>query len=396
MGHKVHGENQYFIKEKEVLGQAPQKKIIDYRFRIFYAVGIILVVAGHSGNGGVNILFDWFTPYAFHLGIFAFGSGYFYKESESQQQLSYLWKKIKHLLIPYYMCNIFYGVFVYISKNFGMEIGGGLTIDNLFLTAPLFSGHQFMYNLGTWFVIPLFVLIIFNNIIFRGIGFIKNKTIFVFILYIGLGLLSVSLAKHGYNQGWCLLLTRTMFLMPMFGLGLMYRKYHFFDSIPNVFYFLLVFLFQYMVIIKVGGPFGNDIAWMSGFHGAAVLPFIVEFIGILFWLRVCTVVTPVLKDSKIINAIGGNTWAIMTHHLLAIFCLKGFFALLALKFSMNFNYAEFTHNIWYYYLPLGKSQGFIFYTLIGIVGPLLYLYLKKISINFINLKFISLKNKIYI
>lgn len=86
----------------------------------------------------------------------------------------------------------------------------------------------------------------------------------------------------------------------------------------------------------------------------------------------------------------------MTHHLLAIFCLKGFFALLALKFSMNFNYAEFTHNIWYYYLPLGKSQGFIFYTLIGIVGPLLYLYLKKISINFINLKFISLKNKIYI
>lgn len=41
MGHKVHGENQYFIKEKEVLGQAPQKKIIDYRFRIFYAVGII-------------------------------------------------------------------------------------------------------------------------------------------------------------------------------------------------------------------------------------------------------------------------------------------------------------------------------------------------------------------
>ena len=105
MGHKVHGENQYFIKvnyqikckvteEKEVLGQAPQKKIIDYRFRIFYAVGIILVVAGHSGNGGVNILFDWFTPYAFHLGIFAFGSGYFYKESESQQQLSYLWKKL--------------------------------------------------------------------------------------------------------------------------------------------------------------------------------------------------------------------------------------------------------------------------------------------------------------
>lgn len=80
------------------------------------------------------------------------------------------------------MCNIFYGVFVYISKNFGMEIGGGLTIDNLFLTAPLFSGHQFMYNLGTWFVIPLFVLIIFNNIIFRGIGFIKNKTIFVFFI----------------------------------------------------------------------------------------------------------------------------------------------------------------------------------------------------------------------
>lgn len=54
-----------------------EKKSINYDFKFLYAIGMILVVAGHCSNGGVSIFYDWFTPYAFHLPLFIFASGYF-------------------------------------------------------------------------------------------------------------------------------------------------------------------------------------------------------------------------------------------------------------------------------------------------------------------------------
>ena len=60
-----------------------EKKNINYDFKFIYAIGMILVVAGHCSNGGVSIFYDWFTPYAFHLPLFIFASGYFYKKAIS-------------------------------------------------------------------------------------------------------------------------------------------------------------------------------------------------------------------------------------------------------------------------------------------------------------------------
>ena len=44
-----------------------EKKSINYDFKFLYAIGMILVVAGHCSNGRVSIFYDWFTPYAFLL-----------------------------------------------------------------------------------------------------------------------------------------------------------------------------------------------------------------------------------------------------------------------------------------------------------------------------------------
>lgn len=52
----------------------------NYTFKILYCTGIILVVCGHCNNGGLNLFFDWFPPYGFHLALFVFSSGYFYKK----------------------------------------------------------------------------------------------------------------------------------------------------------------------------------------------------------------------------------------------------------------------------------------------------------------------------
>ena len=51
---------------------------INYTFKLLYALGIILVVAGHCNGGGFSIFYEYFPIYAFHLGLFVFASGYFY------------------------------------------------------------------------------------------------------------------------------------------------------------------------------------------------------------------------------------------------------------------------------------------------------------------------------
>lgn len=66
---------------------------IDYRFKILYAIGMVIIVAGHCWNGGISLFYEWFPPYAFHLPLFAFASGYFYKNSHEGGAKSIFGKK---------------------------------------------------------------------------------------------------------------------------------------------------------------------------------------------------------------------------------------------------------------------------------------------------------------
>lgn len=52
---------------------------IDYRFKIMYALGMIFIVSGHCGGGGLSLAYEFLAVYGFHLALFMFCSGYFYK-----------------------------------------------------------------------------------------------------------------------------------------------------------------------------------------------------------------------------------------------------------------------------------------------------------------------------
>ena len=100
-------------------------KNIDYRFKILYALGIVFVAAGHCGRGGVSLLYDWFPPGAFHLGLFVFSSGYFYKSQSEDNIVQYIFKKVKKLILPMYLWNFFYAGVVFSLKYVGFTIGWG-------------------------------------------------------------------------------------------------------------------------------------------------------------------------------------------------------------------------------------------------------------------------------
>lgn len=364
-----------------------KEKQVDYRFKILYAVGILVVVSGHCGNGGVSLFYDWFHPYAFHLGLFAFASGYFYQESSEKNIKGYLLKKVKSLILPLYLWNVFYAIFVSILAFKGFTIGAGVTLSKL-IVEPVTTGHQFIYNLGGWFVIPLFMIQVFNVVVRKIIKVSSGtKEIMIFACYMCLGICGVYLSSKGYNTGWWLVFMRVFCILPFFGAGVLYRKVlekH--DNLSNIVYFSIVLFIDLLVLMYCRGTPEYSLAFCSGFDNIWVEPYLVGFLGIAFWLRIARILEPVIGRSKGINIIADNAYAIMIHQLLGFMIVKTVFALVS-KYTIlcqDFDWVSYKTQIWNYYRPAGINQVTILYTVAGIVVPIFIQYLclslkKKIS-----------------
>lgn len=104
-----------------IIGENSKKiskmKKIDYRFKFLYVLGTLSVVIGHTG-GTINLLYDWFPFGSYFLAIFAFSSGYFFDDKKCEYAPgNYVLHKLKSLILPLYVYNTIYGVFVLITKK---------------------------------------------------------------------------------------------------------------------------------------------------------------------------------------------------------------------------------------------------------------------------------------
>lgn len=342
-------------------------------FVFLYAIGSILVVAGHCNNGGINLAFDLFPIYAFHLGLFMFCSGYFYKDKCEENVAKYVWKKFKRLIIPMYIWNFVYGFFVQLTKLKGFSLGKDITAYNLFV-APIINGHQFVYNTCFWFIPSLFLVEVITCCIRKILnkGNLINEYIF-YAFYLALGVLGVYLSNKGFNKEWWLLLVRTLYFFPFYGLGILYkRKLEKFDKLNNAVYFTIVILIQLIVIFIEGKRVKFTPSWCNDFTSNLLLPFIVGYLGIAFWLRIAKILEPITKKSKIINTIADNAYSIMAHQFLGFFILKCLYAIGSkfIPLFSNFDWAKFKSDIWYYYCPKNINQFLILYVVMGILVPI--------------------------
>ena len=137
-------------------GNVMKSQSLNPAFRILSALAMIFVVAGHA-DFGVFDLGGMFPYYSFHVGVFFFISGYFYKEDNEKQTGTYIKKKIKHLLIPYYIWNLIYGILATGLRMAGFQIGSPITLKTLLLD-PFLGGHQYGLNFASWFVPVLFLI----------------------------------------------------------------------------------------------------------------------------------------------------------------------------------------------------------------------------------------------
>lgn len=347
----------------------------DYRFKFLYLIGIVSIIISHCGQGGIDLLYNWFPFNSFFLALFAFSSGYFFRESRTDHTAQYVVYKFKKLIIPLYLYNLFYGIFMVFLRQFGFTIGNEFSWHNL-LIEPLKTGHQFVYNIPCWFVIPLFMIEVFYMVLYKILKtfHLKTNEYVLFVCELALGLTGIYIAKCGYYTEWWLVLVRFLYFVPFYGLGILYKgKLEKLDKAPNILYFSFIFIVQLLIITAYGQPLSYSIAWCNNFTHNIFMPFITGIIGIAFWLRIGRILVPVLKDSKCLKIITDNSYSIMANQIVGFMFIKTIAAILY-KYTplcSSFDMAQYKSDIWYYYLPNNIPQWGLVYIISGIVIPIL-------------------------
>lgn len=348
------------------------KNEVNLQFKLLSMFGIIIIVAGHCYHGGISLAYEWFPTYSFNIALLVFISGYFYKDDNENKIIKYIWKRTKRLLIPAYVWNIVYGLLIVLMSNFGYTIGAEVNPYTLFLM-PFVDGEAFLFNLGSWFVYPLFLVSVFNVLFRKLLGLVKLKNeYFITVLYLTIGIVGIELAVAGHNNGFMRLIVRTMFFLPCFQFGKIYNaKLEVKDKLNSIAYFAILFAIQLLILTLF-----KDIEYtpssMTKFLNGAVVPYITSVTGIAFWLRVSRLLTPIIKNWSFVRLTSDNTYSIMIHQMIGYMSIKWIFRLISITTPLffDFNILILRSNIWYYYLPNGLTQYGILYLAGGIFVPI--------------------------
>ena len=370
-----------------------EQKQYNMTFCILSALAIIMVVAGHVGYS-IMTVGDLFPYYSFHIPLFMFISGYFYKESEEKHPLLYIKKKICRLLVPYFIWNLVYGIIAWLLRGFGFFMGEAIGFRTLFIE-PFLSGYQFIYNYAAWFVPVLFVVEMMNlaarlilSWMMKRIAGLSGKrdkgreeedsrqsAVTDWIMLIGsllVGMTVVWLSIGGHVWGNYIAPGRILFLFPCFQMGRFYRtKLEKHDTLGNLPYFIVVVGIQILLNLCCNGlAYGS--VWCSGFKNGPVIPYMTAVSGIAFWLRIARVITPIARDGKAVRYLGQNTYAVMMHHVIVFMVIKAVIAGIAALAGVcaDFDFADFYSNIDYYYFVGGAEQFKMVYLALGVIVPL--------------------------
>lgn len=351
------------------------KEKYNMTFCILSGIAIIMIVAGHVGYNILTIG-DLFPYYSFHVPLFLFISGYFYREEEEEHPLAYCKKKVKRLLVPYFIWNLIYGIVAWLLRFAGFGLGGKVSLWNLFVE-PFLSGYQFLYNYAAWFVPVLFIIEMMNllmRLLLKKLRLCHEWLILAGSLLVGMAV--VWLAIGGHVWGYYKMPGKILFLYPCFQMGQFYKKkLEAKDRLGNLPYFAIVTGVQLILTLTCNGLAFSSV-WCTGFANGPVIPYVTVVSGIAFWLRVAKILTPLLRENKYVVYLGKNTYAVMMHHVMAFMLVKMVLAGVAacIGWCADFDWQQFYNNIDYYYLAGSAEQFKMVYLLAGVILPLLLQY----------------------
>lgn len=348
------------------------KKGYQATFGILSALAMVMIVAGHA-DYNILTVGELFPYYSFHVPLFMFISGYFYRRKEEEAPFAYLKKKVRRLLLPYFIWNLIYGLIAWaLRAGAGFAMGEPVTLKSLFLE-PFLHGYQYLYNFAAWFV-PVLFLVEGINLVMRLL-LKKLHLYYEWLILAGsllVGAAVVYLAIGGHVWGWYKMPGRILFLYPCFQMGqFYYQKLEKHDILGNIPYFAVVIGVQVVLQLTCNGLAYSSV-WCTGFANGPVIPYVTIVSGIAFWLRVAKILTPALEKSRAVIYLGRNTYAVMLHHIMAFMLVKMVIAVVAAHTALcsDFDFEQFYTNIDYYYLVGGAEAFKMVYLAAGLVLPL--------------------------
>lgn len=368
----LKGENKQRTQNRAAVAGELSETSYNVTFGILSAFAILMIVAGHAGYDILTVG-GLFPYYSFHVPLFLFISGYFYRREEEERPLIYLQKKAKRLLLPYFIWNVIYGVIAWALRAFGgFRLGNAISLKSLFLD-PFLNGYQFLYNFAAWFVPVLFLIEMMNlcmRLVLQKFRLDNEWLILMGSLLVGMAV--VQLAVGGHVWGLYKTPGRILFLYPCFQMGQFYKKkLESRDTLGNLPYFAIVIGVQVVLSLCCNGLAYSSV-WCTGFANGPVIPYVTVASGVAFWLRAAKVLTPVLGESRAVLYLGKNTYAVMMHHIMAFMLVKMILAGIAAHtgYLADFDFAEFYGNIDYYYLVKGSEAFKMVYLAVGVALPL--------------------------
>ena len=351
------------------------------QFCLLSATGIFMVVDGHLGGSCFLDIGGLLQYNFFHMQMFVFISGYFYKGCQ-EGIIRYGVRKFRRLMIPYFIWNLIYGLTAQVLRTHGFAFGAPVNFVTLFVE-PFRMGYQFVLNHVAWFVPTLFLVELVNAVLEKGIhkGFIRLSSYWEKALYYeayirtGLYLLiswaGVCISRTIGTEGFMLMAVRVLFLLVFYGMGNLYReKLERADTIKSVRYFSVLLCIA--MILTLSGRQLIYGLWNCRDIPGYVLPYVSAFVGIAFWLRAARILTPAFGNHPLIRFLGRNTYGVMMHHMMVFFLINSIYAYLALATGIfqSFDFARYQTDFYYCYLPRGMTQFKVFYLFAGIGVPL--------------------------
>ena len=338
--------------------------LADRRYwNILKGLGIIAVVAGHTGSAIVPYV------YMYHLALFFFIAGYFYKDKYSAEPFTYAAKKLQRLWLPLAK----YGVGFVILHNlfFKINLYVDFPADNIIPIKP-FGGWDWFYHLkaaiwmqgfeqlggALWFIYPLLVgLILFCAIRRLSMGFADwQRELFTAIVISSIYMLGLLIIKDKIVVEY--FGDVAMLVMPIIYIGFLANKFS--DKLVIKWYICLLCLF---IIIAVYHFTGKSIDLSRREIIGPKWFILVSLAGIYANLVFAAIINRWKLIGDIIAKLGEKSFHIMALHFLM-------FKVVNLLYIFIYDKPVF----WLAKFPVIDAEWWLIYTVIGLGGSIGIVY----------------------
>jgi len=270
---------------------------------IMKGLGMLAVVIGHIYVGEISR-----NIFIFHMPLFFFVSGYLFKPTFEYK--NYFFKKVVHLLIPYFSFLI--PLYITFTDFPSLDIKEILR----YFSRPIIGGVMLNGYFGVfWFVTCLFLT---QQIMNYLINKLNSKKLLLLILVI----LIVSYSnKYMFPQVWLPWNLNVVFhSIPIFYVGYIYKKRNF--NINKIFLVLLGFL-----VILFSFAFPENVYDMKfAEYGIPIITFISSLILILIIKLISIELSNYKLSNYIFSEIGKASMVIMYLHMPIYILTKSYFS----------------------------------------------------------------------